>query len=109
MILFPMQIFQFWFYTKLLDRCLAIVNCSCFMSQKIFASKHILHILCTKVQNFLALDTFFLKNMLVLTKIRPMCHLKSTFSVKKETVLGLGLSLDVLIYIIRYSKPKLED
>ena len=52
-ILFPMQIFPFWFYTKSLNLCLAIVNCQCFMSQKILASKHVLHILRTKVQNFL--------------------------------------------------------
>ena len=53
--------------------------------------------------------TFFLQNMFILTWIRPKWHLKSAISVKKETVLGLSLSLDVLIYIIRYSKPKSED
>ena len=41
---------------------------------------------------------FFVQNKFVLTKISPKWHLKSTFSVKKETVLGLSLSLDVLIY-----------
>ena len=100
------------FYTKMLDLNLAIVNCFCFLSQKLWLHNTFCISACKNTKKKTRLDPFclfFVQNKFVLTKILPKWHLKSTFSVKKETVLGLSLSLDVLIYIIRYSKPKSED
>jgi len=50
---------------------------------------------------------------LILTKIRLKLHIYFILSIKKEIVdsiiAGLSLSLDVLIYIIRCSKPESDD
>ena len=49
---------------------------------------------------------------LILTKIRLKLHIYFILSIKKEIVdsifAGLGLSLDMLIYIIRCSKPEAD-
>ena len=48
---------------------------------------------------------------LILTKIRLKLHIYFILSIKKEIVDSIiaGLSLDVLIYIIRYSKLEADD
>ena len=48
---------------------------------------------------------------LILTKIRLKLHIYFILSIKKEIVDSIiaGLSLDVLIYIIRCSKPESDD
>lgn len=102
------------FYTKLLDFSLTIVNCKCFVSPEDWTSWTNTTFCFQKYKIILNSDSFFsffVQNEFDFNKIKLKLHIYFILSIKKEIVDSIfaGLSLDMLIYIIRSSKLEADD